>query len=70
VPVAVLLAKAPLVVVGGFALAVSVVALLAWTAVLAIGSVVTLLLVVALFCALVAVANTWFGLWRMWSRSR
>jgi tetratricopeptide (TPR) repeat protein len=70
VPVDVLMAKAPLAVVGGFALAASAVALLAWAAVLAIGSVVTLLLVVALFCALIAVANTWFGLWRMWSRSR
>jgi tetratricopeptide (TPR) repeat protein len=70
VPMDVLMVKVPLAVVGGFALGVSVVALLAWTAVLVIGSVVTLLLVVALFCALVAVANTWFGLWRMWSRSR
>lgn len=70
VPLDVLWAKAPLAVVGGVALGVSVVALLVWAAVLAIGSVVTLLLVVALFCALVAVANTWFGLWRTWSRSR
>jgi tetratricopeptide (TPR) repeat protein len=70
VRLAVLFEKVPLAVVGGVALGVSVVALLVWTVVLALGSVVESLLVVALFCALVAVANTWFGLWRMWSRSR
>jgi tetratricopeptide (TPR) repeat protein len=67
---AVLFQKVPLAVVGGVALGVSVAALLVWTVLLAVGSVVELLLAVALFCALVAVANTWFGLWRMWSRSR
>jgi tetratricopeptide (TPR) repeat protein len=70
VPTAVLYAKAPLAVVGGLSLGGSVVTLLGWTLLLAFGSVVESLLVVALFCALVAVANTWFGLWRMWSRSR
>jgi tetratricopeptide (TPR) repeat protein len=62
--------RAPLVVAGGVALGVSVVALLAWTVLLVLGSVVGSLLVVAFFAAVVAVANTWFGLWRMWARSR
>jgi hypothetical protein len=62
-----LFAKVPLVVIGAAALGLSLVALLGWTAVLAIGAVVRSFLVAALVCALVAVASTWFGLRRMWS---
>jgi hypothetical protein len=66
---AVLFGKVPLAVVGGAALAVSVAALLVWTVVLVFGSVVKMVLVVALCCAVVAVATTWFGLWRLWARA-
>jgi hypothetical protein len=58
------------VVVAAVALGVSVVALLVWTVLVALGSVFASVLVVAFFAALVAVANTWFGLWRMWSPAR
>jgi tetratricopeptide (TPR) repeat protein len=66
----VLYAKAPLVVVSGVLVGLSAVALVVWVVVLALGSVSTSLLVVAFSAALVAVANTWFGLWRMWAGSR
>ncbi len=62
--------RAPLVVVGAGALGVSVVTLLGWTVLMALGSVFTSVLVVAVFAALVAVANSWFGLWRMWTPAR
>jgi len=62
--------RAPLVVVSGVALGVSVLALLVWTVLMALGSVFTSVLVVAVFAALVAVANTWFGLWRIWAPAR
>lgn len=70
VRVPVLFERAPLVVVGAVALGVSVLTVLVWTVVLVLGSVVASVLVVAVLAALVAVANTWFGLWRMWSRDR
>ncbi|MCA1655261.1 MAG: tetratricopeptide repeat protein [Pseudonocardiaceae bacterium] len=70
VPIAVLFDRAPLVVVGAVALGVSVVSLLGWTVLLVLGSVATFLLFVTLFAALLGVANSWFGLWRMWPRSR
>ncbi len=63
-------ARAPLVVVSGAALAVSYGALLVWTVVAALGGVFVSLLVVAFSLAVVAVANSWFGLWRMWARAR
>lgn len=66
----VLWARAPMVVVGGVALAVSYVVLLVWTVAAALGGVFVSLLAVAFFAAVVAVVNTWFGLWRMWPRSR
>jgi len=62
--------KEPLVAVGVLSLGVSVLSLLVWNVLLALGSVVGSLLVVALFAAVVAVANSSFGLWRIWSRSR
>ncbi|GAB1513895.1 tetratricopeptide repeat protein [Actinophytocola sp. KF-1] len=62
--------RVPLVVVGGVALGVSYTALLVWTVVTALGGVFVPLLGVAFGAAAVAVANSWFGLWRMWSRSR
>ncbi|HEX6351706.1 tetratricopeptide repeat protein [Actinophytocola sp.] len=67
VPVGVLFSKVPLAVIGVAALGMSLVALLGWTAVLAIGAVVKPFLVAALVCALVAVASTWLGLRRMWT---
>jgi hypothetical protein len=67
VPAAVLFAKVPLAVVGAAALVLSVVALLGWTVVLAIGVALKSLLVTALACVLVAVAATWLGLRRMWA---
>lgn len=69
-PVPVLARRAPLVVAGAVALGVAVVAYLLWTVLAGFGSVVTSLLVVAVVAAVVAVANTWLGLWRMWTRSR
>lgn len=69
-PFGALWARVPLVVVAGGALGVSYVALLVWTVVAAFGGVVVSLLAVAFLAALVAVANSWFGLWRMWSRTR
>ena len=68
--VGVLWARAPLVVVGGTAFAVSYASLLVWTVAAALGGVFVPLLAVALCAAVVAVANSWFGLWRMWTRSR
>lgn len=68
-PVAVLFAKVPLAVVGGGALGVSVAALLVWTVVVALGSAAKMVLVVALFSALVGIGCPWFGLQRMWNRS-
>ncbi|MFI7680228.1 tetratricopeptide repeat protein [Actinophytocola sp. NPDC049390] len=62
--------RAPLVVVGGAALAVSYAALLVWTVAAALGGVFVPVLVVAFCGAVVAVANSWLGLWRMWRRSR
>ncbi|MGB3442249.1 MAG: tetratricopeptide repeat protein [Actinophytocola sp.] len=69
-PLPVLWARAPMVVAGAAGLAVSYVALLVWTVVTALGGVFGFLLVVAFFFAVVAVANCWFGLWRMWKRTR
>jgi cytochrome c-type biogenesis protein CcmH/NrfG len=68
VPTRMLFAKVPLVVVGGSALALSVIALLMWTVVLALGSPARLLLVVAVLCALLAAGAPTFGLRRMWTR--
>lgn len=62
--------RAPLAVVGGAALTVSYVALLAWTVLTALGGVFVSLLVVAFAGALIAVANTSLGLWRMWAGTR
>ncbi|MFC4858141.1 tetratricopeptide repeat protein [Actinophytocola glycyrrhizae] len=70
VPLPALWARAPLVVVACAALAVSYVALLVWTVVMAFGGVFVSLLVVAFCLAVVAVVNSSFGLWRMWSRAR
>jgi tetratricopeptide (TPR) repeat protein len=70
VPFGALWTRVPLAVVGGVAFCVSFVSLLAWTVAVAFGAVVVPLLAVAFLAALVAVANSWFGLWRMWSRSR
>jgi tetratricopeptide (TPR) repeat protein len=69
-PVAALFAKVPLVVVAAGSLAVSAVALLVWVVLVGLGSVSAFSLLVALAAAVIALANTWFGLWRMWSRSR
>ncbi|MBB4904442.1 tetratricopeptide repeat protein [Actinophytocola algeriensis] len=69
-PLPALWARARLVVVSGAACAGSYVALLVWTVVTARGGVFVSLLVVAFCLAVVAVANSWFGLWRMWSRAR
>lgn len=66
----VLWSRAPVVVIGGVAFTVSYVALLVWTVATALGGVFESLLVVAVSFALIAVANTWFGLWRMWARTR
>jgi cytochrome c-type biogenesis protein CcmH/NrfG len=64
---AVLFTKVPLAAAGGIGLGASVVLLLAFTALLALGPVVTPLLLAALVCALTAVGSTWFGLRRMWT---
>jgi tetratricopeptide (TPR) repeat protein len=66
----VLWSRAPAAVVGGVTLAVSYVALLTWTAITALGGVFASLLVVAFSAAAIAVANTSFALWRMWSGTR
>ncbi len=70
VPFGALWARPRLVVVSGAALAASYAALLVWTVVTALGGVFVSLLVVAFSLAVVAVANSWFGLWRMWARAR
>lgn len=64
---AVLARKVPLAAAGGIGLGASVVLLLAFTALLALGPVVKPLLLAALVCALTAVGSTWFGLRRMWT---
>jgi tetratricopeptide (TPR) repeat protein len=64
----VLFEKVPLAVVGGVALALSVVALLMWTVAVALGAVAKLLLFVSFVCALTAALGTSFGLRRMWTR--
>jgi tetratricopeptide (TPR) repeat protein len=70
VPFGALRTRAPMVVAGVVALGLSYVVLAVWAGLLMIGSVSVSLLVVAFFCAVVAVANSSFGLWRMWSRDR
>jgi len=67
-PLVALYEKVPLAVAGGVALSLSAVALLVWTATLALGSVMMPILAVAVLCALAAMAVTWFGLRRMWTR--
>jgi tetratricopeptide (TPR) repeat protein len=62
-------ARARLVVVSAVAFAGSYVALLVWTAVTVFGGVFVPLLVVAFFLAVVAIANSWVGLRRMWARA-
>jgi tetratricopeptide (TPR) repeat protein len=62
--------KEPLLVVGASSLGVSVLSLLVWNVLLALGSVVVPLLFVALVAAVVAVANSSFALWRIWARTR
>ena len=60
--------KVPLVVAGGGALGLSLLALLAWTATLALDAVVRPLLAVAVLCGVAALAVTWWGLRQMWRR--
>lgn len=62
--------REPRVVVGAVSLAVSVLSLLVWTVLLALGSASWPALAMALLCAAIAVANSSLGLWRIWSASR
>ncbi|MGH3878732.1 MAG: tetratricopeptide repeat protein [Actinophytocola sp.] len=61
--------REPRVVAGAMLLGVSVLSLLVWTVLLALGSASTPVLLVSLGCAAVAVANSSFGLWRIWAAS-
>lgn len=70
VPVGQLSTKERAVVFSVGLLGVSVLSLLVWTVLVALGSDPDSLLWLGLFCAVVAAANSWFGLWRIWSRSR
>jgi tetratricopeptide (TPR) repeat protein len=60
--------KVPLAAIGSVALGLSVVALMVWTVVLALGMPARLVLVVAVLCAVLAVGAPTFGLRRMWTR--
>jgi len=61
--------REPRVAAGAMLLGVSVLSLLVWTVLLALGSALSPVLLVALGCAAVAVANSSFGLWRIWASS-
>jgi hypothetical protein len=62
--------REPRVVVGGALLGVSVLSLLVWTVLVALGSAASAFLVAALVFSAVAVANSSFGLSRIWHASR
>ncbi len=66
----VLSTREPRVAVSAVLLGVSVLSLLVWTVLLALGSAAWPVLLVALALAVIAVANSSFGLWRIWSGSR
>ncbi|HEY0450899.1 tetratricopeptide repeat protein [Actinophytocola sp.] len=70
VPLGQLSTREPLAAAAAVSLGVSVLLLLVWNVLLALGSPSAPVLVGALGCAAVAVANSWFGLWRIWAGSR
>lgn len=70
VPFAEVSTREPLIAVSAVLLAVSVLSLLGWNVLLALGSASAPVLVGSVGCAAVAVATSWFGLWRTWARGR
>jgi Flp pilus assembly protein TadD len=70
VPLRRLSIKEPRVVVGAVLLGVSVLSLLVWTVLLALGAASWVVLVGAVLCAAVAVANTSLGMWRIFAADR
>jgi tetratricopeptide (TPR) repeat protein len=70
VPVRELSTREPRVVVGAVLLGVSVLSLLVWILLVALGSASWVVAVVSAGCAAIAVANSSLGLWRIWSASR
>ncbi len=70
VPLRQLSTREPRVVVGAVLLGVSVLSLLVWTVLLALGGTSWVVLLVAVLCAAVAVANTSLGMWRIFAEDR
>jgi Flp pilus assembly protein TadD len=70
VPLRELSTREPQVVAGAVLLGVSVLSLLVWTLLVALGSASWVVAVLSAGCAAIAVANSSLGLWRIWSASR
>ncbi|MPZ79638.1 MAG: tetratricopeptide repeat protein [Actinophytocola sp.] len=70
VPLPELSKREPLIAGSAVLLGVSVLLLIVWNVLLALGSAPGLVLVGSVGCAAVAVANSWYGLWRVWAGSR